>query len=86
MFKRLRTDRGQTTLALFSVGSFGIVLILIVMVLQLQRPAVVTITPSLTGQPERCLTCHNGIEAMSASHTTAQFGCVSCHSGNRSGG
>ncbi|MBI1257879.1 MAG: hypothetical protein GC204_10445 [Chloroflexi bacterium] len=68
--------------ALFAMGSFGIVLVLIVTVLHMQRPVVVTITPSLTGQPERCLTCHNGIEGMSPSHTTAQFGCVSCHSGN----
>ncbi len=40
------------------------------------------IRPTLTNQPERCLTCHNGIEPISASHPTADFGCVSCHGGN----
>jgi hypothetical protein len=45
------------------------------------QPTIIEITPTLTGQPERCLTCHNGIEEISASHPTAEFGCVSCHGG-----
>lgn len=32
--------------------------------------------------PERCMTCHFGIEDLSASHPNAVFGCVSCHGGN----
>jgi hypothetical protein len=32
--------------------------------------------------PERCLTCHWGIEDLSASHPNSVFGCVSCHGGN----
>ena len=44
---------------------------------------VVQIIPTNTGQPERCLTCHNGIESISASHPTEDFGCVSCHGGLR---
>lgn len=32
--------------------------------------------------PERCLTCHFGIEDLSASHPNSVFGCVSCHGGN----
>ncbi len=31
---------------------------------------------------ERCLTCHFGIEDLSASHPNSVFGCVSCHGGN----
>ncbi|MBI5571821.1 MAG: hypothetical protein HY914_17900 [Desulfomonile tiedjei] len=32
--------------------------------------------------PERCLTCHEGIEDLSASHPNSVFGCVMCHGGN----
>jgi len=42
---------------------------------------IVEIVPTNSGRPERCLTCHQGIEAMSASHPTEAFGCVSCHGG-----
>jgi hypothetical protein len=38
-------------------------------------------TPTRTGQPELCLTCHTGIEEISASHPTENFGCVICHGG-----
>jgi len=31
---------------------------------------------------ERCLTCHFGIEDLSASHPNSVFGCVICHAGN----
>lgn len=31
---------------------------------------------------ERCLTCHFGIEDVSASHPNSVFGCVICHGGN----
>jgi hypothetical protein len=39
------------------------------------------LTPTRTGQPELCLTCHTGIEEISASHPTEAFGCVICHGG-----
>ncbi|MCA1960523.1 MAG: hypothetical protein LDL33_06985 [Desulfomonile sp.] len=32
--------------------------------------------------PERCLTCHFGIEDISPSHPNTVFGCVICHGGN----
>ncbi|MBM3301142.1 MAG: hypothetical protein FJY85_14445, partial [Deltaproteobacteria bacterium] len=32
--------------------------------------------------PERCLTCHFGIEDLSPSHPNSVFGCVICHEGN----
>ncbi|HMK07768.1 MAG TPA: hypothetical protein VK449_01935 [Anaerolineales bacterium] len=41
----------------------------------------VALVPSLTGQPEYCLTCHGGIEEISAAHPTDVFGCVRCHGG-----
>lgn len=49
---------------------------------QAQAPDPVALTPTLTGQPELCLTCHEGIEEISASHPTEAFGCVLCHGGD----
>ncbi|HEX9676262.1 MAG TPA: hypothetical protein VGA07_09800, partial [Anaerolineales bacterium] len=43
--------------------------------------APIALVPSLTGEPEYCLTCHNGIEEISAAHPTEAFGCVRCHGG-----
>lgn len=45
-------------------------------------PAPKSITPTLTGKPELCLTCHDGIEEISASHPIDAFGCVTCHGGD----
>jgi hypothetical protein len=42
-----------------------------------------SITPTLSGEPELCLTCHEGIEEISSSHPVESFGCVSCHGGER---
>ena len=42
-----------------------------------------TVVPTLTGQPELCLTCHVGIEEISASHPVDAFGCIICHGGER---
>lgn len=41
-----------------------------------------TVVPTLTGKPERCLTCHFGIEEIGPAHPTRAFGCVVCHGGN----
>jgi len=63
----------------------GFVLLLVVIgtvVRQLRQPEIVEITPTLSGQPELCLTCHTGIEEISASHPTEAFGCVLCHGGD----
>ncbi len=35
-----------------------------------------------TMEPERCMTCHFGIEDTSKSHPNSVFGCVVCHGGN----
>lgn len=41
----------------------------------------VEITPAAGGRPERCLTCHQGIDEISPSHPAAAVGCVACHGG-----
>lgn len=46
-----------------------------------QKP--VELIPSLTGQAEYCITCHADVPEISASHSVATFGCVSCHGGER---
>lgn len=40
------------------------------------------LTPTLTGEPELCLTCHAGIEEISGAHPIETFGCVLCHGGD----
>lgn len=49
---------------------------------EVRSPAPKAITPTFTGQPELCLTCHEGIEEISPSHPLEAFGCVRCHGGN----
>ncbi len=49
----------------------------------LNQPRPVSITPSLTGEPEYCLTCHSDLPEISASHPVKTFGCVICHGGER---
>ncbi|MFN8527340.1 MAG: hypothetical protein U0670_01870 [Anaerolineae bacterium] len=44
---------------------------------------IVSLTPTRTGEVERCLSCHSGIEPISPSHSIEDFGCVSCHGGDR---
>ncbi|MCC7446454.1 MAG: hypothetical protein IT324_03510 [Anaerolineae bacterium] len=68
-----------TPLALF-VG-FG--LILAAVFIASPQTTIYEMIPTRTGQAERCITCHNGIEPISVSHPTAEFGCVSCHGGER---
>src|SRR5574341_1923545 len=48
-----------------------------------QSAEVRILTPTLTGKPEMCLTCHQGIEQISESHNAEAFGCVLCHGGDR---
>lgn len=50
---------------------------------QNHQPTPIALVPSLTGQTEYCLTCHQGLRQISASHPTATFGCVTCHGGER---
>jgi len=46
-----------------------------------QQP--IELTPTLTGQPEYCLTCHSDLPEISPSHPVETFGCVICHGGER---
>lgn len=48
-----------------------------------RTPQPVSLTPTLTGQPEYCLTCHNDLAEISPSHPVKAFGCVICHGGER---
>ncbi len=43
----------------------------------------VELVPTLTGEPEYCLTCHAGLPEISPSHPVSVFGCVICHGGER---
>ncbi len=48
-----------------------------------REPKPVELIPTLTGQPEYCITCHADVPEISPSHPTATFGCVTCHGGER---
>ncbi len=43
----------------------------------------VVLIPTLSSQPEYCLTCHADLPEISSSHPVKTFGCVSCHGGER---
>lgn len=51
--------------------------------LKKKQPEIIEISP-FGGKlpPERCMTCHFGIEDLSPSHPNSVFGCVTCHGGN----
>jgi hypothetical protein len=48
-----------------------------------REPRPVMLIPTLTGQPEYCITCHADVPEISPSHPTETFGCVTCHGGER---
>ncbi len=48
-----------------------------------RRPQAIPLIPTLTGETEYCLTCHAGLDEISASHPVEAFGCVICHGGER---
>ncbi len=52
-------------------------------ILRNKPPKVIEISP-FGGKlpPERCMSCHFGIEDVSESHPNSVFGCVTCHGGN----
>ncbi len=66
-----------------TLASIALLLVIgLIIVRQAALPAPKSITPTLTNQPELCLTCHDGIEEISAAHPVTVFGCVLCHGGN----
>ena len=44
-------------------------------------PKPIELIPTLTGEPEYCLTCHSDLPEISASHPISTFGCIICHGG-----
>lgn len=82
MLRWLRGEASQLALGITLASTIGLVIIITFALLQSQQPPVYTIIPTRTGQPEHCLTCHNGIEPISDSHSLGEFGCVSCHGGD----
>ena len=46
-----------------------------------RRPDPVELLPSISGEPEYCLTCHQDVPEISPSHPVDIFGCVVCHGG-----
>jgi hypothetical protein len=56
---------------------------LLVWYLDARQPDPVELIPTLTGQPEYCITCHADLPEISPSHPVKTFGCVSCHGGER---
>ena len=69
---------------LLLIGS-GTLLIVLVLAwwLTTRQPKPVVLIPTLTGQPEYCLTCHSNLPEISSSHPVKTFGCVICHGGER---
>ena len=65
----------------------GSTLLLVVILFAWQQssraPKPISLTPTLSGQPEYCLTCHADLPEISKSHPLQTFGCVSCHGGER---
>ncbi len=63
----------------------GILLLTLAFVwwLELGPSQPVELIPTLTGQPEYCLTCHADVPEIGPSHPTETFGCVTCHGGER---
>lgn len=57
--------------------------LLIVWFNDFRRPKPVELIPSLTRQPEYCVTCHADVPEISPSHSVESVGCVSCHGGER---
>jgi hypothetical protein len=78
-----QTSTGRAAgLTISAVSLIGLAVLLLTS-LPSPRPTVIAIHPTRTGATEYCLTCHAGVEAISASHSIEEFGCVSCHGGER---
>jgi hypothetical protein len=44
-------------------------------------PEAIMLVPTLTGEAEYCLTCHDDLPEISPSHPVETFGCIICHGG-----
>lgn len=64
------------------LASTGLLFVMVwIFWLESQKPEPVMLVPSLTGEPEYCLTCHADLPEISPSHPVETFGCVLCHGG-----
>jgi ssDNA-binding Zn-finger/Zn-ribbon topoisomerase 1 len=68
---------------LFVASIFLLTTLILAVWVNQQGPKPVILTPSLTGEPEYCLTCHADLPEISPSHPIETFGCVICHGGER---
>jgi hypothetical protein len=69
---------------LLPLASFLLFLTLILVAwMDSRQPEPVELIPTLTGQPEYCITCHADLPEISPSHPVKTFGCVICHGGER---
>jgi len=65
------------------VSGFLLLTLALVWQVDARQPKPVELIPTITGQPEYCLTCHADLPEISASHPIETFGCVTCHGGER---
>lgn len=70
-----------SALALAAAGLLAAVLI--VAGIEIRQPFPVELIPTITQQPEYCLTCHAALPEISGAHPVKSFGCVICHGGER---
>jgi hypothetical protein len=60
---------------------FLIIAILVTAWAAQRGPKPIELIPTLTGEPEYCLTCHADLPEISPAHPVHAFGCVICHGG-----
>lgn len=67
-----------------TIASGTLLLTLVIAFWQQSRlPKPIALIPSLSGETEYCLTCHQDLPEISPSHPVEAFGCVLCHGGER---
>lgn len=79
--RRILTPSSFLTSTLLSAGF--LLALLFVWWWNSRAPTPIVLTPTLTGKPEYCLTCHADLPEISPSHPVETFGCVTCHGGER---
>jgi len=79
--KRNGSAQSTRKLLIFSGAVLLLASALVAWGAQARQARAVALVPTLTGKPEYCLTCHQGLPQISSSHPLEQFGCVICHGG-----
>jgi hypothetical protein len=67
----------------FIVSAILFSAVLLVLWAEAKLPQPIKLTPTVTGQPEYCLTCHSDLAHISPAHPVEVVGCVRCHGGER---